>query len=142
MLVLCLGVTFFLVNYCACLKDEAAITDIKNRFIRHAPYYNAYFYARLTHNLRNHHGTVPFNQVIVNKLNRYNRHSGVFVCPRSGYYVFTWTLMTNHKQWVISELVAGGAVKGKLIVDSDEGTEVDQQPCLYMSDEDNTFSLE
>ncbi|XP_062613120.1 complement C1q-like protein 2, partial [Saccostrea cucullata] len=90
---------------------------------RCAPPNNAYFYARLTHNLKNHHGRVPFNRVIVNKLRRYNPSSGVFVCPSSGYYVFTWTLMTDHKEWVISDLIVGGSAKGKLIVDSDEGLE-------------------
>ncbi|XP_062620997.1 complement C1q-like protein 3 [Saccostrea cucullata] len=127
MLLAHLGVAFVLVSFCACLDSNVNstddVSDIHIRSKRCAPSNNAYFYARLTHNLKNHHGRVPFNQVIVNKLRRYKPSSGVFVCPSSGYYVFTWTLMTDHKEWVISDLIVGSSTKGKLIVDSDEGLE-------------------
>ncbi|XP_061167250.1 heavy metal-binding protein HIP-like isoform X2 [Saccostrea echinata] len=123
MLLAHLVVVSFLVNFCACLESNDNFTDINIRSKRCAPPNNAYFFARLTHNLKNHHGRVPFNQVIVNKLRRYNPSSGVFVCPNSGYYVFSWTLMTDHKEWVISDLIVGGSAKAKLIVDSDEGLE-------------------
>ena len=41
---------------------------------------------------------IIFNQVLTNEGGAYDGTSGVFTCPSSGVYAFTWTIMTLRNQ--------------------------------------------
>ncbi|XP_076109034.1 complement C1q-like protein 4 [Mytilus galloprovincialis] len=60
------------------------------------------FYAQLTTsetNVGKHHPIV-FDHVNLNVGNGYNKHSGTFTAPKSGIYVFTFTLYPNRGSWM------------------------------------------
>ncbi|XP_048746220.1 complement C1q-like protein 4 [Ostrea edulis] len=126
----------FLLTVSECVKDEEPeVRDLEahssetnvlsKRRICHRFPKRVSFYVRLTRPLTNlrKNDVISFDNVVSDRYHTYNNGTGKFVCPSSGQYVFTWTLMTHHKRWVVSDLVVGGEVKGKLTVDSDENYE-------------------
>ncbi|XP_048746610.2 complement C1q-like protein 2 [Ostrea edulis] len=123
----------FLVTVSECQKDEepevgdlealsSETNVLSKRHIFHLFPKRQSFYVRLSRPQTNlgKNDIICFDNVVSDRQHLYNTRTGKFVCPRSGHYVFTWTLMTHHKRWVVSDLVVGGEVKGKLTVDSDE----------------------
>lgn len=52
-----------------------------------------YAYASGTFSRPSDHFILHFDTVITNAGNGYHPHSGVFIAPRSGYYVFTWSFV-------------------------------------------------
>lgn len=46
-----------------------------------------------------------FETVIVNRGGFYNKYDGVFVAPRKGTYMFSWTVAGTSSNWIAAELV-------------------------------------
>ncbi|XP_076116898.1 uncharacterized protein LOC143084402 [Mytilus galloprovincialis] len=61
--------------------------------------------------LTSHH-TLVFDVVQTNTGNGYNKHSGSFIVPRAGLYVFTWTLITESSGEICTNLVVNGVNSG------------------------------
>ncbi|XP_076114590.1 uncharacterized protein LOC143082667 [Mytilus galloprovincialis] len=49
--------------------------------------------------------TVVFEELVINKGHHYNQNSGIFVAPKSGIYLFSWTVSTETTGYIIAELV-------------------------------------
>lgn len=72
-----------------------------NNQSRSVPVEPVAFYAYLsTHEAASSaiHHIIAFDKVITNVGNAYHPHTGTFIAPRSGLYIFTWTIV----QWVTS----------------------------------------
>lgn len=57
------------------------------------------------------HHIIAFDKVITNVGNAYHPHSGTFIAPRSGLYVFTWTI----SQWGTSNHVTELVVDNEIV---------------------------
>ncbi|CAC5419046.1 unnamed protein product [Mytilus coruscus] len=53
----------------------------------------------------NKHSAVVFETVIINEGDHYNNNDGIFVAPRDGIYMFSWTVCTVNVNYIITELV-------------------------------------
>ncbi|CAG2199968.1 unnamed protein product [Mytilus edulis] len=53
----------------------------------------------------NKHSTVVFETVIINEGGHYNNNDGIFVAPRDGIYMFSWTVSTVNAAYIYTELV-------------------------------------
>lgn len=81
-----------------------------------------------------------FDKVITDVGNTYHSHMGTFIAPKSGLYVFTWTIRCNHNDYHSAELLADnnvvnviyiypgntidGTVTGTAVVHVDQGDDV------------------
>ncbi|VDI84054.1 Hypothetical predicted protein [Mytilus galloprovincialis] len=72
--------------------------------------FSAHFSTNEVH-LTSHH-TLVFDVVQTNTGNGYNKHSGSFIVPRAGLYVFTWTLITESSGEICTNLVVNGVNSG------------------------------
>ena len=54
--------------------------------------------------------TVVFEKVILNIGESYNNYDGVFVAPRKGVYLFSWTISINSGNYAVTELVVENTV--------------------------------
>lgn len=88
------------------------------------------------------HYILAFDKVITNVGNAYHPHMGTFIAPRSGLYVFTWTIRLWGHRYHNTELlvdtcnnvvhitffnpanVVDGSVTGIVVVHVDEGDDV------------------
>lgn len=52
------------------------------------------------------HHIIVFDQVVTNVRNGYHPHSGTFMAPRSGLYVFTWTFQQWGTSYHVTELLS------------------------------------
>ena len=62
-------------------------------------------------NLPTYH-ILRFDKVVVNRGEGYHGDDGVFTVPRSGVYVFAWTIAIPTSGWVSVEIVVDGRVVG------------------------------
>ena len=51
------------------------------------------------------HHILAFDKVITNIGNAYHSHSGTFIAPRSGVYVFIWTIRLGGNNYHVTELL-------------------------------------
>lgn len=58
----------------------------------------------------NSKSTLVFETVILNVGGYYNKYDGVFVAPRVGYYMFSWTVTIDPNDYVVTELVVGNKI--------------------------------
>ena len=66
----------------------------------------AFFAYFSTHNdASSTHHILAFDKVITNIGNAYHAHMGTFIAPRSGVYVFIWTVRMNGNNYHTTELV-------------------------------------
>lgn len=67
------------------------------------------FSAYMTHNLSNlgNLRILVFDAIFINEGNGYNHYVGVFTAPRTGLYVFTWTIRTYDGYYNTQLLVDG-----------------------------------
>ncbi|XP_062602430.1 complement C1q tumor necrosis factor-related protein 3-like [Saccostrea cucullata] len=75
------------------------------------------FYAYLSLNLGNpgYLRVLVFDRPETNEGNGYSFHSGIFTAPRTGLYVFTWTIRScNGNGYFQTDLLVNGLVSGKL----------------------------
>lgn len=56
------------------------------------------------------HYILKFDNVITNVGNAYHPHVGTFIAPRSGLYVFTWTIRMTGHSYQTTELVVNNNV--------------------------------
>lgn len=101
------------------------------------------FYAYLsTHDTASSaiHHIIAFDKVITNVENAYHPHSVTFIAPRSGLYVFTWTIRQQGTSYHATELlvdnnivnviymnpsnVMAGSVTGTAVVHVNQGDDV------------------
>ncbi|XP_063417124.1 uncharacterized protein LOC134699463 [Mytilus trossulus] len=78
------------------------------------------FYAYLTKTEVDpgHHHTIIFDTEITNSGNGYNKHTGTFLIPAEGIYVFSFTIVSYHGHRVPTELVVNSNVVGSVTADS------------------------
>ena len=69
----------------------------------------AYFSSHVPTSGAAHH-ILNFETVITNVGNAYFPHSGTFIAPRSGIYVFTWTIRENGNNYHTTELLVNNKV--------------------------------
>ncbi|XP_063436187.1 heavy metal-binding protein HIP-like [Mytilus trossulus] len=65
------------------------------------------------------HQTIQFDIIMTNEGNGYNKYTGTFIVPSSGFYVFTWTIDVSNSVCA-TELVVNGVVIGISYPDSSE----------------------
>lgn len=56
------------------------------------------------------HRIIAFDTVITNVGNAYHPHSGTFIAPQSGLYVFTWTIRLYATSYHTTELLVDSSV--------------------------------
>lgn len=59
-----------------------------------------------------HLRTLIFDSIFTNEGNGYNHHMGVFFAPRTGLYVFTWTIRANGGAYFNTQLLVNGLIYG------------------------------
>ncbi|VDI40942.1 Hypothetical predicted protein [Mytilus galloprovincialis] len=102
-------------------------TSMKDQKRENSPYAVA-FSTQLTTTLTGlgQHAAVIFDKVILDTTSSYNTGDGVFVVPRTGIYVFTWTVSVREEWWETTELVVNGTPYAYSLVDAgvkgDRGT--------------------
>ncbi|XP_062591679.1 uncharacterized protein LOC134253182 [Saccostrea cucullata] len=100
------------------------------------------FYAYFSKNVLSPglHHILTFDNVITNTGNAYHSHAGTFIAPRSGLYVFTWTIRIYGTSYHSTELMVNdnavgstylnpvntidGSVTGTVVVHVDQGDDV------------------
>lgn len=58
------------------------------------------------------HTTLIFDTVQLNDGHGYSKHDGVFIAPRTGVYVFHWTIQVDIHAWASIEIVVNGTPIG------------------------------
>lgn len=56
--------------------------------------------------------TLVFDKTITNSGYGYHNASGIFIVPKTGLYVFTWTIQLNKNAYHSTELVVSNAIQG------------------------------
>jgi hypothetical protein len=86
------------------------------------------FYADLAHEITalGAHQAVEFDNVRVNSGNVYDKLHGLFTAPRSGLYVFSWTILTHQATYEYTELVVNGVFYARELSDG--------RPHVYSAD--------
>lgn len=100
------------------------------------------FYAYLSSSVPSSdaHRIIPFDTVITNVGNAYHPHMGTLIAPKSGLYVFTWTIRLDGHRFHTTELVVNnkivnalhfnpngqidGSVSSSVVVHVDQGDDV------------------
>ncbi|CAC5406909.1 unnamed protein product [Mytilus coruscus] len=54
--------------------------------------------------------TVVFDTIVINEGSHYNNYDGIFVAPRDGLYLFSWTVSSSGASFVMTELVVDDEV--------------------------------
>lgn len=100
------------------------------------------FYAYLSSSVpaSDAHRIIAFDTVITNVGNAYHPHMGTLIAPKSGLYVFTWTIRLSGQRYYTTELVVNnkiinqlyfnpnnhidGSVSSSVVVHVDQGDDV------------------
>ncbi|XP_048758194.2 caprin-2-like, partial [Ostrea edulis] len=61
-----------------------------------------------------HLRTLIFDAIFTNEGSGYNHHMGVFTAPRSGLFVFTWTIRANGGSYFNTQLLVNGIIHGSI----------------------------
>ena len=69
--------------------------------------FSAYLDKTVPHLGINH--VIPFDKVLLNEGNAFNTHTGMFHCPQSGVYLFTFTIESNSLGVIAAKLIVDGA---------------------------------
>ena len=78
----------------------------------------AFFAYFSTHNdASSTHHILAFDKVITNIGNAYHSHTGTFIAPRSGIYVFIWTIRLDGNNYHTTELVHDNNVINSIYFD-------------------------
>nr|XP_022297763.1 uncharacterized protein LOC111107086 [Crassostrea virginica] len=79
------------------------------------------FYAYLTTSEINPgaHHFVVYDHVVTNSGNGYSKHTGAFVAPRTGFYVFSWTTFVDPHSYFPMELTLNSVRAGIVYVQGD-----------------------
>lgn len=78
----------------------------------------AFFAYFSTHNPPStHHHILAFDTVITNVGNAYHPQSGTFIAPRTGLYVFTWTIRLWGSSYHTSELLVDNNIVNTIYLD-------------------------
>ena len=66
------------------------------------------------------HHTFVFDSVKTNLGSAYNKHTGIFMTPDDGVYVFTWTIFSNFNSQILTQIVVNSGAFDSMITDSQE----------------------
>ncbi|CAC5426275.1 C1QL [Mytilus coruscus] len=69
------------------------------------------------------HQTLIFDVVKTNVRSAYNKHSGLFISPDHGIYVFTWTIVSDLHGYIYSEIMINSAPFGSILTNSEDITD-------------------
>jgi hypothetical protein len=61
---------------------------------------------------------IIYDVVVTNRGNGYHKDDGIFTVPRSGVYVFTWTVVVQEAEWIDLEIVQNGSPFGSIFADT------------------------
>ena len=81
--------------------------------------FTAYLDKTLTHLGINH--KIPFDKVLLNEGNAFNTHTGIFLCPQSGVYLFSFSIESNNHGPIVVKLVVDGKNQLYVITDGSGG---------------------
>ncbi|VDI52138.1 Hypothetical predicted protein [Mytilus galloprovincialis] len=90
----------------------------------------------------NKQSTVVFETVIINEGGHYNNNDGIFVAPRDGIYMFSWTVSTVNTNYILTELVVEENVissTGEREVDSGSYTSASMTAFCRMRKDDHAW---
>ncbi|XP_062619549.1 uncharacterized protein LOC134281099 [Saccostrea cucullata] len=81
------------------------------------------FYAYVSHKLASpgSHIVIAFDTVITNIGNGYHPHSGIFIAPRTGTYVFTWSFRIQNDAHLSTELIVNEKAISAVFFDATNG---------------------
>ncbi|XP_069135405.1 caprin-2-like [Argopecten irradians] len=81
--------------------------------------------------------SIKFDHVVTNTGNSYNPTTGAFTCPKSGTYVFTWSVGMTHTGYIYSLLMKNGVRVGwSATADNNYGSMGTQTAVLVLSEGD------
>ena len=81
--------------------------------------FTAYLDKSLSHLGINH--PIPFDKVMLNEGNAFNPHTGMFQCPQSGVYLFSFTIESHNAYVIVAKLVVDGNNQLDAITDGSGG---------------------
>lgn len=101
------------------LYFSAIQTPAQQRIARAADTLIAFYaYSSHTFTRPSDHFVLIFDTVIPNTGNGYHHHSGIFIAPRSGYYVFTWSFRIQNDAHISTELMVNNSPRSSVYFDS------------------------
>ncbi|XP_052685352.1 uncharacterized protein LOC128165148 [Crassostrea angulata] len=68
--------------------------------------------------------TIHFDTVVTNIGNHYNKHTGIFIAPQHGVYVFTWNLYCHTGGYIYSQLVVNSNEVGTMYTSAEGATDI------------------
>ncbi|VDI67489.1 Hypothetical predicted protein [Mytilus galloprovincialis] len=89
-----------------------------------------------------HHHTIIFDSVLTNSGNGYNKHSGTFIAPENGMYVFAYTVVGYRGSRMPVHLVVNSNIVGATAADSISDTpypSVSSVVVVYLNQNDTCF---
>ncbi|XP_076116413.1 uncharacterized protein LOC143083903 [Mytilus galloprovincialis] len=89
-----------------------------------------------------HHHTIIFDSVLTNSGNGYNKHSGTFIAPENGMYVFAYTVVGYPGSKMPVHLVVNSNIVGATAADSRSDTpypSVSTVVVVYLNQNDTCF---
>ena len=81
--------------------------------------FTAYLDKTISHLGINH--VIPFDKVLLNEGNAFNTHTGMFHCPRSGIYLFSYSVESDRNGVIVAKLVIDGSNQLDVITDGTSG---------------------
>ena len=64
------------------------------------------------------HHTLIFDHIETNIGNGYNGHTGAFIAPHNGVYLFFYTVFGTHPSYISIEITVNGFARGAIFVDN------------------------
>ena len=99
----------FLILFTAIHRVSATRNDVRRLLspVQTTPIaFTAYLDKTISHLGINH--VIPFDKVLLNEGNAFNTHTGTFHCPRSGIYLFHFSIESEHAGVMVAKLVIDG----------------------------------
>ena len=91
------------------------------RFFKRQEASTVAFYAYMSKNEVNigPHHTLIFDHIETNIGNGYSGHTGAFIAPHNGVYLFFYTVVGTHPSYISIEITVNGVARGSIFVDNE-----------------------